>query len=238
MNIHKTKEINSQLLMPLQEYNAIWADIRQQAGSLKQNEFWMIVENIVNEELKTLFMSSEPNFPYLIGYDDDKVHFDYSLITKMHGLSQQFHACDNHKGLTLHTCAYSAICVPVAVHFQREGESVQETYSRSMKSTFGTGVGGLPNVQGVTLASDRGYWKKGLLFGTMLEAGADIVGTVKRVSSIFVMCVCDNCFCPSFFLPIENIFFCRPFFPSSFFQITDCCVYFLLPIYISSLSLC
>ena len=55
-----------------------------------------------------------------------------------------------------------------------------------MKNLFGTGVGGVPNLLGVTLASDRGYWEKGLLFGEMLEGGADIIGTVKRVGCCFV----------------------------------------------------
>ena len=59
----------------------------------------------------------------------------------------------------------------------------------------------MPCLRGVTLASDRGYWEKTILFGQMLEAGADVIGTVKRVS-----------------------FFCRVFLLSLFFlTIADCC---------------
>ena len=100
----------------------------------------------------------------------------------MSGLSKQYHACNHQNGLTLHTRAYSPMCVPLQVSFQCTGESVQDTYLQSMKNLFGVGFGGLPMLCRVTLASNRGYWEKTLLFGEMLEAGADIIGTFKRVS--------------------------------------------------------
>ena len=180
--LHASKEINTEMLMPLSIYNMYWAKIRDFEGNLKQPEFWKLIEEGINRQLKNLFLSDDLTFPYLIGYDDDKVHFCYSKETKMSGLSQQYHACDHRNGLTLHTGAFSATCVPIHVSFQRRGESVQDTYLRSMRELFGVGRGGLPLLRSVTLASDRGYWDKKLLFGQILEAGADIVGTMKRVS--------------------------------------------------------
>ena len=191
--MHESMEIKSDILMPLKKYTSIWNKIKKQEGNTKQIEFWKVIEQTTNQQLRLLFMSSSDDFPYLLGYDDDKIHFEYSSKTKMDGLGQQHHVKDNRKGLTLHMCAFSATCVPVVVSFQQTGESVQETYSRTMKELFGTGSGGVPNLLGITLASDRGYWEKSLLFGEMLEGGANIIGTVKRVGCclfyIFFCCV-------------------------------------------------
>ena len=54
-----------------------------------------------------------------------------------------------------------------------------------MGNLFCVGFGGLPKLRGVTLASNRGYWEKQLLFEQMLEAGADVIGTVKQVCIFF-----------------------------------------------------
>ena len=142
----------------------------------------MVIKKGTNRQLKTLFLSNDLSFPYLLGYDNDKVHFSYSKASKMSGLSKQYHACDHWNVFTLHTRAYSATCVPLQVLFQCTGESVQDAYLQSMKNLFGVGFGSLPMLCRVTLASNCGYWEKTLLFGEMLEAGANIIRTVKRVS--------------------------------------------------------
>ena len=203
--MHASMEINSEMLMPLDMYKKIWTDIKKQQGNTKQIELWKVIEHTINQQLKLFFMSDDADFPYLLGFDDDKVHFHYSTTTKMSGLSQQHHVKANKKGLTLHTCAFSATCVPVAVSFQRFGESVQDTYTRTMKDLFGSGAGGLPRLLGVTLASDRGYWEKGLLFDQMMEGGADIIGTVKRVRMVGCCVICRR---RNFFLVVLCIFFC------------------------------
>ena len=204
--MHSSMEINSEMLMPLKKYTKIWNSIKEQEGNSKQIELWKILENAVNQQLKLLFMSSDEQFSYLLGFDDDKLHFEHSKKTKMSGLGRQHHVKDNRKGLTLHTCAFSATCVPVAVSFQRFGESVQDTYIRTMCDLFGAGVGGVPELHNVTLASDRGYWEKSLLFGKILDGGADVIGTVKRVSCrIFVF----------FFVAYIYFFICK----------NSCCVH-------------
>ena len=182
----KSREINGEYLMPVSDYNALWCKIRDYEGTLRQESFWKIIENSTNQQLRTLFLANEEDFPYLFGFDDDKLHFAYSRTTKMEGLSPQHHVKDNRRGLTLHTCAYPATCVPVAVRFQRLGESVQATYVRTMREIFGIGYNGQLQLRGVTLASDRGYWEKALLFKDFLEGGANVVGTVKRVRAVVV----------------------------------------------------
>ena len=178
--LHSSMEINNKVLMPLKHYTRIWTKIRDHEGSMKELDFWKIVESATNQQLKQLFLSNDENFLYLLGYNNDKLHFDYSSKSKLSGLSPQHHVKDNRKGLTLHTCAYSATCVPVTVHFQRMGEGVQDTYRRTIREIFGD-----MSLENVTMASDRGYWEKSLLFDDVLGSGANVVGTVKRVSFFF-----------------------------------------------------
>ena len=192
--------------MSTKDYNSLWTKIRDYEGTLKAASFWKIIEDSTNQQLKTLFLSDDDNFPYLFGFDDDKLHFAYSRSTKMEGLSPQHHVKDNRRGLTLHTCAYPATCVPVAVRFQRLGESVQGTYVRTMKDIFGIGHNGKLQLRGVTLASDRGYWEKSLLFGDFLEGGANVIGTVKRVRILL------RFFCCFFFIAFFIAFFLLRFF--------------------------
>ena len=206
-NLHASAEINSDMLMPLSAYTGYWTAIRDIESNRRQREFWDLVEEAVNQQLRLLFISPKKTFPYLLGFDDDKLHFEYSAKSNMQGLSRQHHQKDARKGLTLHTCAYSATCVPLTVSFQRMGESVQDTYYRTMQEIFGAGTSGLPNLRGVVLASDRGYWERMILFGQMLEAGADIIGTVKRVS--FCCVVLFFCCVFLFFLTYRSPVFVR-----------------------------
>ena len=156
---------------------------------MRQQPFWMSVEECVNTSFKALFLGNKRNGgeSYLIGLDDDKLHFNYSSKSPMQGLKGTYHACDHRKGFTLHTAALSGSCVPICVMYQRELESVQATYVRILKSVFGKERGeAAPDLRGVTLASDRGYWKPALLFEHVLENGGNVTGTVQRVSFLFV----------------------------------------------------
>ena len=173
--------------MDTEVYNLLWARIGSLGGTRRQQPFWITVEELLNSNLKRLFLPGENGYreSYLIGLDDDKLHFNYNHSSKMNGLKAVHHTKDNRKGFTLHTAAYSAMCVPISVMFQRQQESVQGSYLRLLKSLFGQERGeALPDLRGVTLASDRGYWKPSLVFEHILEAGANIEGTVQRVSQI------------------------------------------------------
>ena len=70
---------------------------------------------------------------------------------------------------------------PVTVHFQRIGESVQDTYRQTIQEIIGNATGEV-NLENVTIASNRSYWEKTLLFDDILNSGANVVGTVKRVN--------------------------------------------------------
>ena len=183
--LHFSKVVNSEMLMEVDVYNLLWARIGALSGTRRKQAFWMSLEETTNSNLKCLFMSADDSVgdTYLIGLDDDKVHFNYRHSTDMNGLKNAVHVKDNRRGFTLHTAALSATCVPLSVMFQREQESVQATYMRILKYLFGNERGeAAPDLRGVTLASDRGYWKPGLVFDNVLECGGNIEGTVQRVS--------------------------------------------------------
>ena len=190
--MHFCKFTDTKDLMSNDAYNLLWARIASLGGTLRQQPFWMTIEDLANNCFKSLFMNDDSNFRnnYLIGLDDDKLHFHYSRNSTMNGLKCVHHVKDNRRGFTLHTAAFSALCVPVCVMYQREMEGVQATYMRMMKSLFGKERGeAAPDLRGVILASDRGYWKPGLLFDDILEAGANVEGTIQRVR-IFVSILC------------------------------------------------
>ena len=190
--MHFCKFTDTKDLMTHDTYNLLWARIATLGGTLRKQPFWMTIEDLANDYFKSLFMNDDPNSQnnYLIGLDDDKLHFHYSRNSTMNGLKCVHHVKDNRRGFTLHTAAFSALCVPVCVMYQREMEGVQATYMRMMKSLFGKERGeAAPDLRGVILASDRGYWKPGLLFDDILEAGANVEGTIQRVR-IFVSILC------------------------------------------------
>ena len=97
----------------------------------------------------------------------------------MNGLKTTQHVRDNQKGFTLHMAVYSTMCVLLCVLYQQEQESVQDTYNRILKFLFRQERGeALPDLQGVMLASDCGYWKPNLIFNNILRAEVNIEGTV------------------------------------------------------------
>ena len=205
--MHFCQMINSDDLMDTDSYNLLWARLGTMGGSMRQQPFWMTMEETVNTTFKALFLGDDKDSrdTYLIGLDDDKLHFNYSNKSSMQGLKGTYHACDHRKGFTLHTAALSASCVPICVMFQRELESVQATYVRILKSLFGRERGeAAPDLRGVTLASDRGYWKPNLLFEHVLENGGNVEGTVQRVS-FFVFFLYFFCCCKYLYSPISKV---------------------------------
>ena len=109
------------------KYKAVWKLIQKHRGNVKTTSFWRMAEAATNETLRNLFLSNNNNFPYLLGFDYDKIHFCYAKDIKMEWLSSQYYVKDNRHELTLHTCAYPATCILVAVNSQCIGEGFEDT---------------------------------------------------------------------------------------------------------------
>ena len=184
--LYTTFDINKEYYLDANTYNRLWRDIGDLSGSLATDVFWQDVETVVNKCMRCLFFDNSVDSHHTVAVDDDKLHYAYTRSSRFEGLKCCHHAKDARRGFTVHTAAYPASQVPIGAYFQREGESVQATYKRMMKKMFGNNGGDvMPNLGNVTLASDRGYWMPQFLFKDMLEAGANVEGTVKRVSTFF-----------------------------------------------------
>lgn len=190
-NLHASDD-NFPLLMPAVEYNQIWSTISGLQRHAHGESFWQEVEATFNEAFKTLFMEGETHlsatgiedeistFLYVLGLDDDKLHYNYTKKTKTDGLKKDHHAKDNRHGFTAHTCCHSATAAPINVSFQRKSENVKHTTERMMDVMFGSHTGRVNRLDNVDIAMDRGYWDPVLLF-RLLDQGCNVHGTIKRM---------------------------------------------------------
>ena len=150
-------------------------------GAGKDDTFWMAMEDCFNNLMKKMFLSERGEENLSVALDDDKHHFNYSKNADTYGLARCRHIKDNRFGHVCHTAGLSATGLPLCASFQREQESSSEKYEKMMKGMFGSRTGeAAPNLQGITLFSDRGYWTPDLVFNRLLRWGADLVGTVAR----------------------------------------------------------
>ena len=106
----------------------------------------------------------DEDFQYLIGLDDDKLHYNYTNKTKSDGLKKGHHAKDNRHGFTAHTACHSANAAPLNVSFQREHETVRTTTERMLRGMYGKHTGQTGRLDFLDIAMDRGYWEAVLLF--------------------------------------------------------------------------
>jgi hypothetical protein len=196
-NLHDSSD-NITFLMPTDDYNRVWKKIRDLPRHPTGESFWQEAESVLNNILMKLFMGAQlcnndgrsaadhngdtlPLSEYMIGLDDDKLHFAWQHgITNSDGLKMEHHTMDNRHGYTAHTACHSATATPVNVAFQREGEQVYDTATRIINQVFGQHTGIATRLEGLELAADRGYWLAKLVF-QLLSRGADIHGTIKRM---------------------------------------------------------
>ena len=130
-----SKAINCTNFLEQQNYNLIWAQILALGGSQYSNPLWIMIEDTTNKTLKSLFMGGNDNekLSYILDIDDNKLHFNYGHNSDMNNLKSTHHIRDNRKGFTLHTAAFSATCVLVAIMYQRDEKSVQDMYLQILK---------------------------------------------------------------------------------------------------------
>ena len=169
------------LMNSKEEYIRIYRQMETLGAGEDDDTLWMKVEDCFNNLMKKTFLSRRGNNDLSVALDDDKHHFNYSKNSDTYGLKRCRHVKDNRLGHTCHTAGLSGSGLPLCAMFQREGESTTDKYQVMMKKMFGSRSGNAsPNLQGISLHSDRGYWTACLVFDTLLRWGADINGTVAR----------------------------------------------------------
>ena len=91
-------------LMSTKKYNSIWKRIVDLPRHAHGESFWQKVESQSNRIFEELFMSPESvdiegdeqnQFHYVIGLDDDKLHYNHTPKTVADGLKKGHHARDN-----------------------------------------------------------------------------------------------------------------------------------------------
>jgi hypothetical protein len=106
-------------------------------------------------------MTKDDNSLQLVAIDDDdKMHYNYNVMTNSDGIKKDHHAKDNWHGFTVHTSCYSATDKIIQAGFQRDGENVQQSTPRGITNVFGKHTGRLTDdaLNNISiLGMDRGY---------------------------------------------------------------------------------
>lgn len=92
-NLERSASHRTNHLLCNEEFNKIWkliADESQKSTGGKK-AVWMKLEEFFNECSIELFVSKDKDFFYIVGLDNDKVHFEYSEKTVMAGLQGARH---------------------------------------------------------------------------------------------------------------------------------------------------
>jgi len=179
-NLHDTED-SIRDLMPTDEHNRVLPLIAKAPRHAHGKSFWQQVESVLNNAYKELFAeAARPDdghfFCYIIGLDDDKLHYNWSKETDSDFLKKDHHAKDVRHGFTLHTAAFSATAAPLHISAQRSNETVRLTTERMLDEIFRKHTGTAGSLDNVDLAMDCGYWETKLLFN-LLDKGAHLHGT-------------------------------------------------------------
>ena len=83
-------------VLSTKEYNGLWTKIKEElSASLREENLVFAVESGVNSTLWPIVYSKDGDFNYVIGVDNDKVHFKITKSTVLNGLWAQRHVRDN-----------------------------------------------------------------------------------------------------------------------------------------------
>jgi hypothetical protein len=111
--------------------------------------------------------------------DDDKVFGKIDANKDSYGLKYVTHVKDNYKGSNCHVAATTCTLFPMAIRWEKQGESSSICIKKILECLFRNTVGGYPDFRHITLFSDRGYWTPSLVY-FLLSCGAFVVGTIIR----------------------------------------------------------
>lgn len=184
-NLHDTDDHIADL-MPNDQHNKVWRSVARATRHAHGESIWQQVESTLNKAYKELFAEStttttdDSYFRYIIGLDDDKLHYNWGKETNSDFLKKDHHAKDNRHGFALHTAAFSATAAPLHVSAQRSNETVRLTTERMLDEIFGRHTGTAASLDSVDLAMDRGHWDAKLFFN-LLSKRAHLHGTIKRI---------------------------------------------------------
>ena len=186
--------ITHQILLTKEEYMDVWKKFgtmkkvsnKNYVGSSRREKcLWQILEVAVNSFLRSISIVGR-NDDIPVALDDDKiwVHVSGKNDEDHFGLRKVTHVKDNGKGIISHTAIFLSTIMPLAFMFERKGNNAVDCFSKLFSDMFPANEFGknLPDLNRVTVHSDRGYTLESTIFQFLIPSGANFTNTVKRVS--------------------------------------------------------
>ena len=185
--------LKDKVSMSQEAYHEVWrrlAERKQLPKSQIQTSrrappTWQLLEGHVNEFLRSISVTGREG-EVAIALDDDKVWLSQtkSKSTDLFNLKYTTHVQPNRKGIVGHTAVSTGANIPLGIVFEKTFDTTLSCFQRLVNFLFQTDSdsrdgNGLRNV---TIHSDRGYLVPQLVFEYLLQNGAQVVGTVKRMA--------------------------------------------------------
>ena len=135
---------------------------------------WERLQKVLNEGLRCIAVESNPN-PLSVVVDNDKIWLNSSgrNAGDRYSLKYVRHTRDNRDGLVAHTAVTTAMCVPLNIQMEKQGDSAHKCYERVMAGISGVNVTEELNCLSMETNFDRGYAKRDK-FERSMKMGTDI----------------------------------------------------------------
>jgi hypothetical protein len=185
-------ELASSTLIDMSSYMEIWKKIATKkkvclndfVGSSRRDKcLWESMETAANKFLRSISIAKRKD-DIVIALDDDKIWVESSGANGEDdfGLRKVTHVKDNRKGIIAHTAVSSTTNIPLCFMFERKGDTAVSCFTRIFGQMFPPNSSSdLPDLNGITNHSDRGYTIASTVFDFLLPAGAEFTNTVKRI---------------------------------------------------------
>ena len=187
---NKDSILKEETMMPEDEYVQIWKkmatkrslDDSEMSTSRRKLPIWQRFQTKVNDVLSEISIAGRSG-KISIALDDDKIWLNQANAAKKDQFNLRFtrHTKPNRNGIIAHTAVTSGAMFPLGIEFERAKDTTISCFKRLINTLFGQG-GCEPNLRNVHIHSDRGYMLPILVFEYLLAAGAEIVGTIKRLT--------------------------------------------------------
>ena len=187
---HTDSLLKEHATMKKDEYVKVWETMATKrrlhdsniSNSRRQVPIWQKFEGKVNDVLREITVTDRTG-KISIALDDDKIWLNLKSAPMQDLFNLKFsrHVKPNRNGLTCHTAVTSSILFPMGACFERAKDTTLGCFTRLLNSMFGQG-GEQANLRNVHIHSDRGYMLPAVVFEFLLNAGAELVGTIKRMS--------------------------------------------------------
>ena len=102
------------------------------------------------------------------------------MSSDLFNLKYTTHVKPNRKGIIAHTAVSTSLNIPLGIIFERTKDSTLDCFKRCLDFLFSRN--GATDLRNVSIHSDRGYIIPNLVFEYLIAAGAEVVGTVKRMA--------------------------------------------------------